>query len=112
MDDFEERLQRALARVEAPPGFAERVCNLCSTELPPAHGGLLMWPRRHVRLSGALAAGILFGALAGGGFWHGQRVAEQRMEAQAQFETAMRVTNRALDETREQLNRAGMRLSD
>lgn len=107
MDEFESGLERVLKRVEAPRGFAERVCALGARERLPA-GMVLAWPARYVRLGGALAAGLMLSVAAGEG-WQVHQAAQRRMAAEAQFDTAMRVTGRALEKTKVQLSRSGVR---
>lgn len=107
MDEFEQGLERALRRVEAPPGFVERVCALNRQERQ-AEGTVLLWPSRYARLSGALAAGLAL-CVAGGEGWRAHQEAQRRIAAEAQFDTAMRVTGKALAKTRMQLSRSGVR---
>ena len=104
MDRFEDELGQALQRVEAPLGFAGRVMARVPRARMPA-GNVRRWP---VALTWSLAAALLAGVGLGAEVRH-QR---QQRAAEQQFNTAMRVTDRALEQTREQLSRAGWRLSE
>ena len=114
MDEFEEQLTRALRRVEAPRGFVERVCAAGEAERPAPRARLRLTERRvshgaSAWMGWALAAGVLLFGLGGEGV-HLKREAARRAAVQAQFETAMQVTGKALETTRRQVNRAGVRL--
>lgn len=105
---FEERLRRAMQRMEAPAGFAETVLQRARVEDAPRRGSLLLMPvRTRAWLSGALAAGML-----GGAFWagavHVRRERERAEMAQRKFEDGIRITDRALDHARQQLRRSGV----
>ncbi len=119
---FEERLRDAMRRMDAPAGFAERLIARAGANGAPAVGNdapavgndtrrratLLTMPAgRRAWLSGALAAGML-----GGVFWAGDlHVRRQRERAelvQRQFEVGMRITDRALEHARQQLQRTGV----
>ncbi len=107
-DGFKQELRQAMRPVEAPEGFAERV--LRRMEQSPAQV-LPMRARPVWRWAGgALAASLLVGAA---GTWaereHRRR---QQEEAERQFAVAMQVTSHALEQSREQLSRAGFRLVD
>ena len=105
---FEERLRRAMQRMDAPAGFAETVLQRVRVEDAPRRASLLTMPvRTRAWLSGALAAGML-----GGAFWAGEvHVRRERARAemaQRQFEDGIRITDRALDHARQQLQRSGV----
>lgn len=111
--EVELALHRALGRREAPSGFADRVMERAAAGAQPVarpgHGKLLTMPVRQWRTwaSGAIAALIVLGVL------QGERIHQQherRAEAQRQFETAERITDQTLEQTREQLQRAGISL--
>ena len=118
MDEFEQTLQRAMQRVNAPETLAKFLATAVEAEehrrrsgsgwFRPSRGGrvyALPRPRRWV--AGALAAALLLAAL-GAREWrlHQQRVAV----ADEQFTAAVRVTDQALEQTREQLRQAGLNL--
>lgn len=110
-DGFELQLTEALRRVEAPEGFAARVMDRAAA-LAVAKKVVVM-QRRHVPMwiSGAIAAMLAVGAFVG----ETVRVRHQREQAALatqQFEAAVRVTDQALDKTRAQLERAGLKLGD
>jgi hypothetical protein len=107
--EFELQLARAMRRVDAPEGFAARVME--KAEQPQAvvvmrpRNGLL---RMQAWMGGAIAAVLAIGM-------YGAEVLHQRREqakADQQFAVAMQVTDHALAQTREQLQRAGLKLGE
>jgi len=108
--EFDEVLAKALKRLDAPEGFAASVMERA---VAPAKlkGKLLMMPRMQAWMSGAIAAALVMGALITARV-HVVRQQEQAAVTERQFETAMRVTNRALDQTQMQLQRVGLKLGD
>ena len=114
-DPFEEELRTAMRPVEPPAGFAAAVLARIAAEpdkprllaFPPSRFGPARLAFRKSWTAGLLAASLLAGTT-GTLAYH----AHQRREADRQFVLAMRVTNHALAETRQQLNRAGFRLND
>ena len=125
--EFDEVLASALKRVDAPVGFAARVMERAGTETRVRESGpgaprvvagtrILAFPRRPVWATGAIAAGLIVGALTIGQV-HERReqaaqVEAQRMQADKDFETASRIEDATLEHTREQLARAGVQLGD
>ena len=115
MDEFEAQLVRELRRVDAPEGFALRVLDRVSDRKTPLRARVLMMPawtfKPRVWVGGAIAAALVLGCFAAK-----QVRARQQQEkaelAQQQFETAMRVTDHALGQTRAHLERAGFKLGD
>jgi hypothetical protein len=112
-DEFEQELTRRMRRVDPPEGFMERLMERAEAEAPtPAK--VLTMPRRMVFrawVGGAIAAMLVTGVFIG------ERVhvrSEERKQAlaQQQFETAMRVTDHALDQTRASLQKAGLTLTE
>ncbi len=106
--DFERQLTRALRHVDAPEGFAARVIEHAATAekllpVPPR----FLTPRIRAWAGGAIAAMLVLGLFAAEQV-HVRHEREQIALAQQQFETAMRVTDHALDQTRVQLERAGL----
>ena len=122
-EDFaalEHELRNALRPVDPPPGFADRVLARArhlepqSTEsgqraADPKRARILMFPKFRTRLwiPSAVAAMLLIGFA---GEQARVKIDEHRqaVEAQKQFETALQVTDRALEHTRLQLQRAGI----
>ena len=116
MDEFQEyselekRLRRELGRVDAPPGFADRLMQRIEAndgwgeKASPLRNAAGL--RRRGWLSGVVAAAIAAGIFAGVRM-HEVRRAEM---AEQQFDSAMRITGEALEKTREQLQRAGVQL--
>lgn len=114
MDEFEERLTRELQRVDAPEGFALRVLDLAAKQTPVRARVLTMpvWlARPNAWAGGAIAAALVLGCFAAERIHVRQQQVKVEM-AQQQFDTAMRVTDRALDQTRAHLERAGFKLGD
>lgn len=118
-DALEAALTRALRRVDAPQGFAANLCDrAAATSATPERAKILAMPRRtaflrrvpeNAWMAGALAAMLALCTFLGAGL-HLRHQRQQAALAQQQFETAMRVTDHALDHTRAQLQRAGIRL--
>ena len=114
--EFERELTLALHRVAPPDGFAGRVlARLESAQTEPAvpvrAKVVMMTPRPRIWASGALAATLIGAALIG----QQVRVRHQRQQvaiAQQQFETAMRITDQTLEQTRQQLQQAGVELGN
>jgi hypothetical protein len=108
LDEFEQHLQLALRRFDAPEGFADRVMARATANARSRAKVIAMRPRVRAWMSGAIAAALL-----GGVFVTQQvRVRHQREEAQLaqqQFEAGMRITDQALEHAREQLAQAGVR---
>ncbi len=109
-EDFDEVLAKALQRVDAPEGFAVSVMERAFAPAKPK-GRLLMMPRMQAWMGGAIAAALVMGALITARV-HVVHQQEQAEMTERQFETAMRVTNQALDQTQMQLRRAGLKLGD
>jgi len=106
-DEFDEELARMLPRVDAPLGFAAKV--VAAAE-PPKKARLFAFPRVPVWATGAIAAGVIVGALAVGDVH--LKHEQQRAEAQREFETATQITDRVLEHTREQMAKAGVSLEE
>ncbi len=111
--EFELQLARAMARVDAPEGFAARVME--KAEQTPAV--VVMRPRsglwRMQAWTGGAVAAVLALGMFGAEVLHQRRErAEQAAKADQQFAVAMQVTDHALAHTRKQLQRAGLNLSD
>lgn len=113
-EDFtllEHDLRQALRPVAPPAGFADRVIARARSEVAaqPKRARILMFPttRSRVWIGSAIAAMLLVGVA---GEQAHERMEQRRKaaEAQKQFETALQVTDRALDHARHQLQRAGI----
>ena len=106
--DLERDLRAALQYVDPPKGFAERTMARARASSAP-RGKLLVMPQRlRTWGSGAIAAALV------AGFLIGQQVQHRRQAqiAQQQFEAGMRITDHALEHTRQQLERAGVNFGD
>ena len=112
-DEFDEVLASALRRVDAPEGFAASVMERAGVEehkAVRAKARIFVFPKLPVWATGSIAAGLIVGALAFGGVH--VRHEQQRVQAQREFETASRITDRALEHAREQLAKAGVSLEE
>lgn len=127
MDEFEHALKRALRPVNPPATLAKFLA--IATEAkehqrrtgkwwfsPKTGGRLLVLPWPPAWTAGALAAMLLLGVLAGEQVHvrrqHERAEVAQQQLAQQQFETAVRVTDQALDQTRRQLASVGLRFAE
>ena len=110
-DQFEQKFAEAMRRVDAPGSFADRICARIQAAEPSRGKVLPMTPRMRLWVSGALAAGLLLGVVATEEV-HRRQQREQAAMAQQQFQEALRITDRALDHAREQLQQAGVQLVD
>ena len=108
-EEFEEKLQRELRRVDAPEGFADRIMGrVALAETEQRRGRLIAMPRRFAQI--AIAAMLLIAIVLSGWQWREQKLRRERQEAQTahrQFEAAMQVTGRTLVELQERIGRAG-----
>ena len=110
-NEFEQDLARSLRRVDAPAGLLDRILLAAEAGQPvakpaSARSRILMFPSHRSWIGGALAACLVMGVL-GGERMHQER---QRAAAQQQFDTATQITNRALEQARQQVQRAGISL--
>ncbi len=142
MDELERALTKALRRVDAPEGFAEKVVGrACAAPMhedgmvmngaagmgaapaqvsearPGAPGVVAMQPRRwpvrmQAWMGGAIAAALALGMFGAEQIHLRRERAAQAAAANEQFDAAVRVTDRALAQTREQLQRAGLNLGE
>jgi hypothetical protein len=114
--DLERELYQALRPVDPPAGFADRViarAHAAATPQTKSVARILMFPklRSRIWIPSAIAAMLLVGVA-------GERAHEQMEqrrkaeEAQKQFDTALQVTDRALEHARQQLQRAGIPLGE
>jgi len=108
--EFELQLARAMRRVDAPEGFAERVME---TSASPAETVIVMRPRSGLWQMQAWAGGAIAAVLVLGMFG-AEQLHQRREQAKAdqQFALAMQVTDHALMQTREQLQHAGLNLGE
>jgi len=107
--EFELQLARAMRRVDAPDGFAARVMD----KAEQAQRVVVMRPRSGLFRMQAWMGGAAAAVLALG--MYGAEVLHQRREqakADQQFAVAVQATDHALAQTREQLQRAGLKLGE
>ena len=109
--EFELQLARAMARVAVPEGFAARVLDRAAS--PAAQTVVVMRPRSGLWRMQAWAGGAIAAVLVLGMFG-AEQLHQRREQAKAdqQFALAMQVTDHALAQTREQLQRAGLKLGE
>ena len=108
--ELEQYLTQALQRVDAPEGFAERTLTRIQSLAPVRAKVITMAPRARFWASGAIAAVLLAGVFSEQTYVRHQH--EQAELAQQQFDAAIRITDKALEHTREQLERAGVRIGN
>jgi hypothetical protein len=97
MDDFERELREAMQRQAAPAGLKRKVMGRLWERAQRSHRRAVWWQR-------LAASVVLLGAAGGALAW---RNAEQRRkgeEAKQQVFTALRITNRALEQMKAQLD--------
>lgn len=107
-DEFEQELKQNLSRVAVPKGFADGVMkriakkeNLRFRIMPQR--GLQVW---HAAIAAMVLIGVLFGAA---GLAHRQQERRKAEIVRQQFDVAMRVTGRTLDEVGELIDQAGVK---
>lgn len=109
-EELEQYLKGAMRRVDAPEGFADRV--IARARPASATAKVLMMPSRmRIWVSGAVAATLLAGVFVGDQVRE-RRQRERAEDAQRQFEAGMRITDAALEHTRQQLRSAGVVVGD
>jgi type VI protein secretion system component VasF len=104
---FEQELMQAMRAFDPPEGFAERVMERAQASEQPRAKIFAMPRRLPLWTSGAIAAALLLGVFFGVQT-HLRQQREQAELAQQQFELAMRITDRTLEHTRQQLWSAGV----
>jgi hypothetical protein len=107
-DELEQELKEALQRVPAPEGFADRVMERVAAK---ERQRMRVMPFRVAPVwQAAIAAMVLITVLLGGAsFWQRQQERRKAEIVQRQFEVAMRVTGKTLDEVGARVSRAGMK---
>jgi hypothetical protein len=109
--ELEQYLTHAMLRVDPPDGFAERTLARIESSAPVRAKVVTMAPRARFWASGAIAAALLAAV-----FFSEQTYVRHQHEqaelAQQQFEAGIRITDNALERTREQLERAGVRIGN
>lgn len=118
MQEFEQALTRAMRRVEVPAEMTTKFMAVAEDNHAHAGSGLRLikfsknWrvfamPQARAWMGGAIAAVLVTGCFVGG---HIHAEHERRVQAQQQFEAAERITDQALERTREQLRSQGIYL--
>lgn len=97
MNEFERELRQAMVRRPAPPGLKGRILDARSRRRTMrVHRRVVLWQR--------LAASLVLAATLGGGFaWRHVQQQRRGEEARQQVMTALRITNRALNEVNARL---------
>jgi len=106
-EELERYLSQAMRRVDAPEGFADRVMERTKAAAPAKAKVLVMPSRPRLWVGSAIAAALLMGVFAGDQQYD-RHQREKAEVAQKQFEAGMQITDRALEHTRDQLERAGV----
>lgn len=106
-EELERYLAQAMRHVDAPEGFADRVMERAKAAAPAKAKVLMMPSRPRLWVGSAIAAALLMGAFVGDEA-HERHQREKAEVAQKQFEAGMEITDRALEHTRDQLERAGV----
>jgi len=100
MDDFERELQLAMRRRPAPPRLKSKVINeLWENAHRASHR--MVWFER------IAATFVLAGVVSGAVLWRNAEERQRGVEARQQVFTALRITNRALEEMNAQLQARG-----
>jgi hypothetical protein len=107
--EFDEVLATAMQPVEAPEGFAERLMTRAAAveAVVRPKSRVLMFPAPRAWRSGAIAAVLVMGCALGG--LHVKHMHEAAQQT-AEFELSLQITNQALAQTRQQLQKAGVSL--
>jgi hypothetical protein len=117
---FEEQLASAMKRVDAPRGLSGAVMLAVAREKRRTQPGVLarffaLFAAPAWAMS-AVVALLIVGVLGAGQVYekreHRVIEAQQRAEADREFETADRITDRALDHVRQQLEKVGVQPED
>jgi hypothetical protein len=106
-EELERYLYQAMRRVDAPEGFADRVMERAKAAAPAKAKVLGMPSRPRLWVGSAIAAALLMGVFVGDQQLE-RRQREKAEVAQKQFEAGIEITDRALEHTRDQLERAGV----
>jgi len=97
MNGFEDQLTQAFVRRPAPPGLKRRILNQrAQRRTVQMRNRVVFWQR--------LAAGFVLAAGIGGGYtWHHVDQERKGEAARKQVMTALRITNRTLDQIQARL---------
>jgi hypothetical protein len=106
-EELERYLYQAMRRVDAPEGFADRVMDRAKAAAPAKPKVLMMPSIQRMWVGSAIAAALLMGAFVGDQAHERHQRAKAEV-VQKQFDAGMEITDRALEHTRDQLERAGV----
>jgi hypothetical protein len=109
--EFETYLTRAMRPADPPAGFAARLLAKAAAETTASPKVVVMHRRTPAWLSGAIAAALLTGTFVAEHNYE-RRQQQRAQQAQQQFNAAMRITGETLDQTRQQLQQAGIQFGD
>ena len=109
--ELEQYLTQALRPVDAPVSLTERILARAESARSAKANAVRMWTRPRVWASGAIAAAIVAGVLIGGQI-HERRERQKVELAQHQFEAALKITSDTLEQTRQELQQAGIDLGN
>ena len=106
---LERELTAALRPIEMPVGLADRI--VAASRAQPQRAKVISFRSWRWVAGSAIAASVLAGSFVAQDI-HERREREREQKSEQQFETAMRVTYKALGQTREQLAKAGIRFAE
>jgi hypothetical protein len=111
LGELEQYLTQALRPVDPPASLTERI--LAHAEFAPQGKAnvVRIGTRTRVWASSAIAAGIVAGFLIGGQI-HARRERQKVELAQRQFDAALKITSDTLEQTRRELQQAGIDIGD
>jgi hypothetical protein len=109
--ELELYLTQALRPVDPPARLTERILARAESARSEKTNVAKTWTRPRVWVSGAIAAAIVAGVLTGGQI-HERREQQKAELAQRQFEAALKITSDTLEQTRRELQQAGIDMGD
>lgn len=109
--ELEQYLTRALRPVDPPSSLTERILARAESARPGKAKVVRMGTRTRVWGSGAIAAALVAGFLIGGQI-HARREQQKVELAQRQFDAALKITSDTLEQTRRELQQAGIDIGD
>ena len=105
--ELEQYLTQALRPVDPPTSLTDRILARVGSPRQGKANVLKMAAHTRVWASGAIAAAIVAGFLVGGQI-HARRERQKFELAQRQFDAALKITSDTLEQTRQELQQAGI----
>jgi hypothetical protein len=104
---FTDRLMARALAGEQPRAIAQPTALEPTTDAQKPRGKVIAWPTVRAWVSGAVAAGVVAGLFAAETAVEHRRAHERQVtQATAEFQTAERITDHALEQAREQMAKA------